>query len=633
MTRRALLIGSPVYGLMAVASDVDAMEQRLRRRGFDCRRCFGEEATRHGILAACESLIDETAASDAVVIYLAGHGGLASSYDDPPPGRPVLRYQFFVPWDIDETTAHDFRGVTSLELSSLLARLTSRTKNVTAILDCCHAAGMARSFGRGTGYGQLNPRSLPRVWVEGVRHHLDALREQGLSADHLDATGNPHAVRLVATSATQLAYEHTDEHGHARGLLTWALCTALDEAGGRPVSWRGMIDRIRRLVQSQAYSQRPEVEGPSGRVLFEEAELPSIGVPLTVNGGEVFLGEGRIQGVEAGDVYCVLSPTTAGGEPRPVGECTVRRVEVARSLVDVRFADAPTGFQQGALPYALPMRRTGRTWPVEVGGHTHLRDRLCDAIRAAPLLRVHEPGDADAALAVVSEVDGGLVVRDPLGRDLALAKPSGDAAPVAETVGQLMRLARARAVATLTGGEGDYALGLPFAMEWGKVVGGQRVPPPGRDTPLQVGDRLYVAVRNLSGQPLFVHFFDVGVSASVTVLNRSHPSGVELQPGDEYVLGTAVDGRLVGLQTFWPVGVSQDGPRDESVVALVMDRPLVLDSIEQAGLRTERGLSGRDRFWATLLSGRGTRDLADPGAEPEVRYAVSLITFSLSQRT
>lgn len=630
MARRALLIGSPVHGLQAVGADLVAMEDLLLRRGFGCRRCYGADATRRGILAAWESLIADTAAGDAVVVYFAGHGCLAAPDESVTVGGSAgPRYQFIVPWDIDETTAHDFRGVTSLELSSLLGRLTSRTRNVTSIFDCCHAAGMARSVGKET-KGRLIPRSLPKLWVKGVGPHLDVLRRQGLAVDHPDALGNPHAVRLVASSATQLAYERSDEHGNARGLLTWAFCAALEEAGGRPTSWRALIDRIRRLVQSHASSQWPDVEGPSGRILFEEMELPAGGLSLTVEGGEVFLDGGRLRGAEVGDLYRVLAPTAAGGEPQPVAECTVRRVEAARSLVEIRFLDGHTSFPPGVARHAVPVRLAGRTWPVEVRGDTPLVNRLRDAIRAAPLLRVWDASDYESPLAVVREADGSLVVGDTAGRDLTRPEPAGPAPPLAETVELLRQLAQARTVATLPGGEGDYALGLPFAVEWGQAINGQRVPPPGRDTPLRVGDRLYLAVRNLSKQTLFVHFFDVGIASAVTLLNRAYPSGIELQPGAEYVLGMTADGRLMGLPLYWPKGVFQDGPREETVVVFVMDRPLMLYSLEQAGLRVERGLRGQDRFWGALLSGRATRDLGDEGGEPDVRYAVSPISFSVT---
>jgi hypothetical protein len=52
MARRALLIGSPVYGLQAVGADLDTMTELLQRRGFSCFRCYGKDATRLGILAA-----------------------------------------------------------------------------------------------------------------------------------------------------------------------------------------------------------------------------------------------------------------------------------------------------------------------------------------------------------------------------------------------------------------------------------------------------------------------------------------------------------------------------------------------------------------------------------------------------
>jgi hypothetical protein len=629
MAKHALLIGSPTYGLEAVESDLGAMADLLRRRGFGCRRCYREDATRAGILAAYQALISDTAQGDAVVVYFSGHGGLAAAQDDAP-GRARRYHQFIVPWDIDATTAQDFRGITSLELSALLTRLTERTANVTVIFDCCHAAGMSRSI-RGLTRERLVPRSLPRPWVQGVRHHVDLLRDQGLAVDRLDAVGNPRAVRLVATSTSQLAYEHSDEQGNAHGLLTWALCTTLAEAGGAPISWRVAIDRIRWLVQSRADSQRPEVEGPSDRITFEPVGGPRAGsLPVSVDGGQVFLGGGRLHGVEVGDSYRILpADVTPSGESRALAEGTVRRVETARSLLEVRFEKDQTGFPPGKMLHAVPARLGSRRWSVDVRGDSPALDSLREAIRSAGLIRVRDGTESEAPLAVVEEANGCFVVRNAAGRDAVLPRPVDQPAAVAETARLLQQLARARAVATLPGGEGAAALHLPYEVEWGKVVNGGRTPPPGRDDPLRVGERLYVAVRNLSQQRLFVHFIDVGISAAVSVLNRAHPSGVELVPGQEYVLGMTVDGRLAGLPLFWPQGAPQDAPRDETVVVLLLDQPCPLDAIEQAGARGVADSTRGGRFWPAPRFGRVTRDLLDDAPAPDVRYAVSPITFSL----
>ena len=136
----ALLIGAAVDGLPGVANDVGAMSIALHARGLAVVRCVGENATRAGIIAAYERLIADTGAGDAAaVVYYSGHGGWARSPDSGGGDLPAPRdLQFIVPTDYRASAPGEFRGITSVELSALLARLTGKTRNVTAMFDCCH---------------------------------------------------------------------------------------------------------------------------------------------------------------------------------------------------------------------------------------------------------------------------------------------------------------------------------------------------------------------------------------------------------------------------------------------------------------------------------------------------------------
>ena len=81
MTKRALLIGSQTYGLAGVNGDVALMAETLEARGFETEVRIDDDATRAGIIAAYERLIEETpsGSTDPVVIYYSGHGGRTRS--------------------------------------------------------------------------------------------------------------------------------------------------------------------------------------------------------------------------------------------------------------------------------------------------------------------------------------------------------------------------------------------------------------------------------------------------------------------------------------------------------------------------------------------------------------------------
>lgn len=304
MRRTALLIGAQTHGLTGVGNDIDTMAVQLARRGFTTVRCQGRQATRAGILDSYERLVREARTADAVVVYFSGHGGVAVAPPELVPRGPFVapRLQFIVPTDYDESMDSDFRGVTAVELSVLLARLTGTTPNVTVLLDTCHAAHMSRD-------ADLRVKALYRPAYLDVAEHLRRLGRHGLDTTIRHVLGNPDAVRIVACGADQSAYEYTNSEGLRCGLLTESMASALTEVGDQPVTWATLMQRVRRRVREVVPGQRPEAEGPSLRQLFQAVTAyPSRPVPGSTVGSAGALGA-RVS-VEWGVV--------TGGRPRPL---------------------------------------------------------------------------------------------------------------------------------------------------------------------------------------------------------------------------------------------------------------------------------------------------------------------------
>ena len=220
MSRKlALLIASPLHGLRGPLNDVETIARVLTRKNFSLTRCCGPNATRDGILAAWQRLIDESKAGDAVVVYYSGHGGLvelaapqetSSALDS----HENWRTQFIVPVDYDESTDQDFRGILDVELSHLLRDMTERTDNVTVILDCCHAGRMAR-------YPEYKDRAFPKrlseVQHHDLRRHVGRLRRCGQLRGETSLLGNPKAVRVMAAAATETAWEYETHRASGQG--------------------------------------------------------------------------------------------------------------------------------------------------------------------------------------------------------------------------------------------------------------------------------------------------------------------------------------------------------------------------------------------------------------------------------
>lgn len=619
MARRALLIGSQTGGLSGVGNDVASMAAVLDRWGFRSVSCEAENASRAGILDAYDRLIHDSDAGDAVVVYYSGHGG----YSRPPADLTVAPHrralQFIVPTDYHESTEDDFRGITSVELSLALARLTEATKNVTVVLDCCHAAHMSRDWDR-------TPKALSRaVSYRLIAGHLDNLlrRER---VDRWTAPGNPHAVRIVACAPEQSAYEFHNHDGVRTGMLTDALTKALGEArtADLRVSWATVIDRVRHQVLTIMSGQRPDAEGPAQRLLFDVTEADSLtSLPVTVVADRLRIGGAALLGVRPGDEFVVMPGQAAGpDEHGKLGEVLVDRVDAEAAWGVLRPAGGLAAISLGARAHLV--RTAAPVLPVRlVSGPLD----LAAAVDAAPLVRVAE-SDEDSPVAV--DCRDGLTVRDERG-PLHAPRPA-DASGVRKVVQDLTRLARARALRRLAEDIED-TLRTPVTVEFGLVVAGEVRPLPTSGAVLHAGQSICLRVRNDGAERIHVSLLDIGVAARITVLNPSSPSGVRLEPGAEYVFGSNdLTGIVSGVTLSWPEDLSAAAPRPETVVVLATSAPVDTRVLEQHGVRADsRHTSKLQRLLAQLAAG-GVRDLA-PMLGPAVRFAVRTVDFELLPTT
>ena len=468
----------------------------------------------------------------------------------------TLYLQFIVPTDF-EAGDGAFHGIFAFELSALMARLTAAGRNVTVLLDCCHAAMMSRD------YEKLTPRALPRVWSDGVAERLDALKTLWEAAG---VESNPDAVRLVAADYDRSAYESQRADGRPGGLMTAALEQALGEGGGTGtrVNWAALGSRVREFVMRAAPEQRPEVEGPSRRRLFQLEETGDFdGVAFFREDGRAALRAGRLLGAVKGAEYLVMPPGVTALEPKKtVAKAVIETVEGDRSYVSLDPPNAPAA--DGAL--AFPSRFPFGKRPVAL-----------DGAAAASVIEdnkfVKAADSPNQAIATLRASQGKLVVLDPDGAALTLTlddDSSGRAAANAVLAG----LARADAVRTLPKGD------LPGAIDvvWGRVDGGGPIAMQNGDV-LHAGERLSVDIVNRGASPVYAAVFDLGIGGDVTLLTASIPTGVPIAPGDRYRLGER-EGQLIGLKSEWNSRVPSDGPRREAIVVIAAEAPTQFRALE-----------------------------------------------------
>jgi len=641
MSGHALLIGSALDGLSGVGNDLDAMEQALAARGLTALRCAGGDATRAGILAACERLIEAAEPDEAAVLYYSGHGGrvappdgfsLGAAAPSPAtagtaaaPGPELMDLQFIAPVDFHDSKPGDFRGITSVELSVLLARLTEATRNATAIFDCCHAAQMARDPDKRV---RAQPDLPP---YERLRAHIDRLREAGeLRTELLPASGsNQNLVRIAACAPDESAYEYRSRDGRQIGMLTEALTGTLAEAAELPVTWATVLDRVRRRVLMLEPGQRPRAEGPSRRLLFDVAEanvlsaLPVSALP----GGRAALECAPLLGVRKGDRFLVMpAGADAAHEETSLGSLEVDRVGSLSAEGAVAFRGEAKQVPTGAR--AFPTAAVVETLPVRLPSTDPRAAALVQAVNAQPLLRAAAPDEPWSAQVLIHP-DGRLVIEDP-GGPLHAPRPA-DRDGVARVVEDLTALARAEALRRLTA-DPRWALGAEIAFTWGFVQDGTRLPQPLSGATVRAGQPIYLSVRNEGAETVYVSLIDIGVAGRIKVLTDFAPLGESLGPGREYVFGfDGYDGVLTGVPVTWPQHLDPGLARAETVQLLVTSRPQDVSALEHDGVtrsaQRRRAASPLESLLDQIGSG-GMRDLSGM-AGPPVKYDLHTLRFEL----
>lgn len=628
MAKRALLIGSSVDGLKGVETDVQTMHDLLASYGFTSQLCAGATATRLGILQAYRQLIAQTVAGDVVVVYYSGHGARAARtpIDEVVVTREFSTryYQFIVPVDIYESSDEDFRGITNLELSMLMAALTEKTQNVTAIFDCCHSATISRGF-------HDTARALPNVWYIGVESHLQLLENEGIDTSQLHVESNPYVVRLVAAGPSQAAFEYTNIRGQNIGILTESLKLVLHEANGMPIPWMALGDRIRERVLSLRKTQRPEVEGPIDRLLFDVKTVEQTGVLEAFNeNGLPHLRGGRLLGVGVGDEYAILPLNSIAFEAdEEIASGTVIRVSSGYSQIALTYRNGHDSLPKGAR--AFPKRRALYQLSLRLGKEARKMASLRSMVESTEYFRVLLDNDTTDVIATIEIKENKIVLLDTNRRLLIKAKPISDTA-IYETRENLKQLAQAHHLRTLSSGQDEFMLRSSFEVDWGLAEAGKRRPLPKIGAVLTAGDSVYVRLHNSSSQTLYFAVFDIGLVNKVSLLTRSQPSGVEIEANGDYILGYRELKGLTGLSLEWPVVAPQDGPRLESLVVIIMNRPQNLHSFEQSGMRgdTLEPTSQLQRLLTQYANG-GTRDISmDKNAD--ISYAVEHIDFMLAPK-
>jgi hypothetical protein len=573
LVKRALIIACPFGGLNGPLADAEAMKNALLKQGFEIAECCGPSATRRGILEAWQCLIDATSAGDTVVIYYAGHGALVRPRDEEGDAvsQELPTYQVLVPMDYDQTTNDDFRGILSMEISYLLRNTTAKSRNVTVIIDCCHSG---RLF-RGPGWGlEFRSRNLSEVRYHSVADFLARLHREGHFRAELDITGNPHAVRIAASTPNESAMEYANSQGVWRGALTEALISALELVNGHEVSWRTILLHVRRLVQSRFPSQHPQAEGPAERVPFSMRNVMAAALQhlVAVDDTPVLLA-GSLIGIQEGNIYAVMPFSRKymrTNEELP--EATV--VSVAGFRAELKLNTWPQWeefdrhgalallkyevFQ--ALPICLPSSLEGLQNAIEQSKY------LRCGVASDPIIGTFKHEADTVTLCTHKGVQ--IASRKIDNAQGARSHSFDDVIKIAE------RLARAQRVMNLQCESKRERLRHNVDIEIGTVKDRKpdRIFQKESNNDVTEGELIYIQMENKGESTVHVSVFNINVAGRVSFMTPHEPTGYELLPNDEQTLGH--NGcYLKGIPLCWPEGV-QKSPIDEQFLFVLTNSPV-----------------------------------------------------------
>lgn len=606
-TRRALLLGATAPDLRGVEHDIELMTEALEHHRFLPRDIVAiVPANYSDIVDALHELVENCQPDDVIVIYYSGHG--ARSGDGT---QNAEQFPFIVASDFEQSTEDDFRGYSTVELGLELDALTRKSKNVTVIMDCCHAGRMFREEREPeperivwqdiSRYQPTRNLLLTGRWRQAaerlVQRRLLARRDE-LNRRHAEA--NPFVVQLLASSDDGRAYETscsplpTCDHRSA-GAMTLALHGQLMAADPDNVTltWQDVGRAVRLTPRRHDFDQRISIEGPYRRRLFQLDERDEVGaVDVTWMDEQLVLVGGRLLGLEVGDRFQLVNPPTRA-EP----QCFLAEAEIHEITSSCAFATTsaiPERLRPGA--WALPVGHGRARAVVEITGldpdspeHRLLRRRL----EASGLLRVGPASDA-LPLAARLAFDGDMVelrhqdVRLDCAQRFELCRDPRRARRLAA---HLERSAHTLARRTLLerlahGSDGGLAPG--WNLSWSTVEHdclGPALPMAGAR--LQAGQRFTIVWSDLVDRR-YLSAFLLRVDGEIEWLSSSQSDGVEVGPTGRYMLGQRRGSSIGSVELRGPARaiVPTSDPLPTMIVIVISDRPIALRRWAQRGVGT-----------------------------------------------
>lgn len=388
--KRALLIGINKYQavpkLQGSINDIETMRQILITRwGFSERHIAvlkDESATRAGILAALEQLVNETGSQDTVYFHYSGHGSQVEDLNGDEKNDGLD--ETLVPQD---GRTGDVRDITDDELDAVFVRL--RAKHAVIVLDSCHSGTATRSL-------DIRTRSIPRD------NRIDLYRKTDQLALKTRAVVPVITSRYVVMTGAASHQEALDGpiDGRYHGFFTFALARSLSTsgAGATPREIFGGVEHELKRIQAhfgRSSMPEPQLEAPPDlleKALFsavsggtsvalpsQHTRLPWLEVQPGV-GGQVTLVNGVLLGAGPGSMWSLYPPGELNFQPgRALAVATVTQIAGKDSLAKLQKAE--NTIPKGARAVVLLPAASGEKIPIRIldmpqARRTHIEEVL-----------------------------------------------------------------------------------------------------------------------------------------------------------------------------------------------------------------------------------------------------------------
>ena len=347
---RALLIGISTYDAYnksGLFPNLDCAEDLTRIQAalvstfhFDPTPAAGqitvlstpEQTTRAAILAAMETLIQQTGAGDVVYIHYSGHGSQV-----PDATSPGGLDDTIVPADYKDDQSNEIKGK---ELAALLKRLKAkRPAQIALSFDCCHSATITR--------GEAKKRGLSWAeyvqWYQGKYGAVPArpagarganARPENVAVADLDQSGY---VVLSACSNSSCAFETQDQDGNSLGRLSDVLADVLARATPQ-TTYQQVYDQVNATFKQKFPDQDPQIDGdPNTTLLGGQADPPRPSIPVAVaSPGQYTLDAGKLQGMSAGSTFAIYAKNATTFTPQTqIANATLGDVGLTSSTLTV----------------------------------------------------------------------------------------------------------------------------------------------------------------------------------------------------------------------------------------------------------------------------------------------------------